>query len=130
MAGGDHPQAILTDAIVTKARRMARAKAHTRGWMRDFAKRYGVTLATLCYAIEGKTWKHVKEPTVKAKQRHAILRGRGKNKRRFCPSCGQPRWYSRLNGCRARFHQIDHRRETSPLNALKAHKANAKRRSA
>lgn len=124
--GSDHPQAKLTEAIVGALRNRARKANLPVGWIKAEAVKYRVSPTTIVMAIGGRTWRHVKERPVEAYHRHAFKRARGLSNRRYCNACGRPKW-ARYD-CRARFHDIDHRAETSPANAQKAHAANRKRR--
>jgi hypothetical protein len=44
--------------------------------------------------------------------------------RRYCNACGRPRY--RRGDCKARFHDIDHRHDSSRRNVKKAQAANGK----
>lgn len=55
--GSQKPAAKLNEAIVLEARRRYAAGDATVG---DLAKKYGVTDATMRYAVTGKQWRHVK----------------------------------------------------------------------
>lgn len=114
--GRAHPSAKLTARIVTAARRRARARSSPKGWITELAHEHGVTVAALVSAIGGQTWAHLSEPPAPPRERTRP----GKGTRRYCPSCKRPKY---AKGCKARFHQIDHRRETSAANLQQARRA-------
>ena len=124
-SGSDHPQAKLTEAIVTELRRRARKANQPVGWIKAEAAKRRVSLSAIVSAIGGQTWLHVKERPVKAFRRHAFKARGAAAGRRYCERCGRPKYARRT--CKASFHNIDHRAETSPLNARKAHAANLAR---
>lgn len=119
--GSDHPQAKLTEAIVTELRRRARRANQSVGWLKREAAKYHVSLSAIVSAIGGVTWSHVDERPVKAHKRHAFKARGIAAGRRYCTVCGRPK-YARW-GCKAPFHRIDHRAETSRANAGKARAA-------
>ena len=121
--GTDHPQAKLTEDIVAELRRRARKANQPVGWIKAAAKKCHVSLSAIASAIGGQTWGHVRVAPVKAHERHAF-KARGAAARRHCNVCGRPKY---AKGCKAAFHRIDHRAETSPINARKARAANVAR---
>lgn len=123
--GETHPNAKLRAQDVKRLRRLAASGRLPRGWLVREAARYGVHAVALSHAISGTTWRHITTPApVPPWARHGWKTLGGSRRRRQCPTCRHPKYDRR--GCPDVFHTIDHRHETSAINAQKAQAASVR----